>query len=156
MEGQAEFKHDMLEALAGIIKTYHLAVADTNNHGILLVGKDFGVEMGFEREGIGLVYFDLRPPPNRHRYSLGHFLVQVRRVPHPPSVWSQGEGSLLNFWRHEMPWVVDTLQRHAQDILSGDRAWQADYPYKPHVATDAMYKEALETMERERKACHLT
>ena len=65
MEGQAEFKHDMLDALSGIIKTYHFDVADTNNHGITLVGKDFAVRMAFEREGIELSYFDLRPPPHR-------------------------------------------------------------------------------------------
>jgi len=149
MKGQDEFKNDLLEALSNIIRTYHLFIVDTDHHHIQLAGRDFALNIAFVREGLSLSYFDLRPRPNRHDYALGHYLVQVRHVPLLADyVRNDHEDYLLGLWRHEMIWLVYALENHAQDILRGDRRWQAGYQFTPMDCADGRYGEALKVVER--------
>ena len=146
---QKQFKQDLLNALSNIIKAYHFDIVDTDHHHIQLAAKDFALEIAFAREGLDLSYFDLRSRPNRHDYSLGHYLVQVRHAPlTPPYVHDGQDNYLIGKWRHEMAWLIPTLETHAQDILSGDRRWQATYHFALTDAPDGRYGEALRLIER--------
>ena len=149
MKGQDEFKNDMLAALPNIINTYHLTIVNTDHHHIQLAARDFALEIGFVREGLETSCFDLRPRTNRHDFALGHYLVQVLHVPLPADyVRNDKENYLLGLWRHEMPWLVYVLENYAQDILSGDRRWQATYQFPYTDAADGRYGEALKVIER--------
>lgn len=115
-----------LASLKDLADRYHLVLDTSDDNSAYLVGSDFIIKVGVDREGPRIWYFDASDADALRWYALDFLIYRKRNL----TPLAQIEyASNLERVRAELHDAVGRLAADASDVLSGRREWFAEYTW---------------------------